>query len=148
MKTTRYGFLIAAILLFALPLRADEAPKIVRGTLIYSDVIQYPLRPGASLEAWEVRTDWIDGVYMNYSRAPWGDPTIRGLATQVCYVKGKDKKVIGISENADRLLPAMIAVLEDQVGHVRNKFVRCESYKQLLAVDPAWSDLKTFAASF
>lgn len=141
--------LVLCIIMLSERVLACGDPSIRRGSRWSSDVITYQKHPGEPLEAWEINLKWVDGVYLNYIRAPWGDSKFRGQPIQVCYVIGKKKKVIGISENKDRLLSALNIVLKDQVGFVNDnsKKWRCDTYDEIVERDPKYADLKTFVES-
>jgi len=123
-----------------------EYPAIQGNPAKGDAVIGYSQAPGRSLEAWEIVLVNGNSSYLNYSRAPWGDPEISGKPTQVCYAKSKNQKIVGISEKADRLKLALETTMAalDNTSEIEEG---CSTYVDLLSKNPMNSSLIIYLKS-
>ncbi len=121
---------------------SSSLPSIVRGPS-GSGVVEYP-RGNGPLEAWEIVTDWVDGTYLNYSRAFWGDLGAPGRPVVVCATKTEDKKFAGIGFNEAMLKDALTVVIQDKLGLSADTSTDCALYSDLIARNHDFSDLQKF----
>jgi hypothetical protein len=135
---------------------STEQPEIVASTPS-SRIVQYESTVHGHLEAWEIVTDWVDGIYLNYSRFPYGDLTYAGQSTWICHVKVQgeqiapnsyiaSRKLAGVSENPERLKKALNVVIKDRFGHPVDD-IKCEVFAELLKRHPSYEDLRIFFLS-
>ncbi len=142
--------LISALSLFVISssgwaLSSSDHPVIIHeGT--NADIVQYEPIANQPLEAWEIVTDWVDGVYLNYSRFPYGDVRYHGQKTKVCFANIEGNRFAGISENAARLRKALALVIATRLG--RKTPITCRNFPTLLQHHPEFADLTMFFESF
>lgn len=97
------------------------------------------------MQAWEIVTDWADGVYLNYSGAPWGVLQVHGQPTQVCYTRLNEKKFAGIGDSKDLLSRALKLVIQNITGSAAN--IECMALADVIAANSTLRDLRKFFAS-
>lgn len=124
---------------------ADTQPYITRATPPYTvDIVQYPSTEGAPTEAWEVVTNFADGVYLNYINAPYGDLTADGKPLRICYGKQAGLKFAGISEDSQKLESALELVFFDKTGEQLSTKINCEVFSELVTHHPDDIDIRSF----
>lgn len=123
------------------------SPQIVRGPKPGSDIVEYPRQAGQGYEAWEIVEDWVDGLYLNYSRAPWGNSGTSSSPIIVCSNNTAGLKIAGIGYKEDLLLGAIELVINDRLHTTGTHSIQCARYSDLLSKDPKQSDLRYFFKS-
>ncbi len=145
---TKFLILATLALLHGGFAEAGTRPYISRATPPYTvDVVQYPSTKGAPTEAWEIVTNFADGVYLNYINAPYGDLTADGKTLQICYGKQAGLKFAGISKDSQKLQSALELVFFDKTGEQLSTEINCELFSKLLTHHPEAIDIQAFYKS-